>query len=322
MDQDFLAEAAGPARICTMPALARFLAPFLLCVIAVPALGQGTAAKPAVLATVNGRTVREKDLETLYLINHVPQDDRERVRETLIEQLIDNAVIETFLKQKSVTAPSVDVEAKAAFVIRSIEQQGDKPSEVLAKLGLTEETLRQQLALPIAWTIYTRKALPDAQIRSYFDGHKAELDGTRVRIRQIVRLVPRGADEAKWMETEKFQGDLRQQIAAGKLAFDAAAREHSESPSKEEGGAVGAFGFDGKMPVTVTEAAFRLKPGELSQPIRSPFGVHLLELVERTPGGLSAEDVRPQILDRLSRELWKETVAAERKKARIVRPTK
>lgn len=305
-----------------MPALTRVVASLLLCFVTATASGQGTAGKAGVLATVNGRPVRDKDLETLYLINHVPAEGREKLRDTLVDQLVDNAVIEGFLKQKSIVAPSVDLDARVAFVIRSIEQQGDKPQEVLARLGLTEETLRQQLALPIAWTIYARKTLPDDRIRGYFETHRQELDGTRVRVRQIVRLVDRGADEAKWNAAEKSLTDLRQEIASGKTTFDAAAREHSESPSKEQGGEVGAFGFDGKMPLSVTEAAFRLKKGELSPPIRSPFGVHLLELIERIPGDLSAEDVRPQVFDRLSKDLWTETVAAERKKAKIVRPAK
>ena len=126
------------------------------------------------------------------------------------------------------------------------------------------------------------------------------------------------ADEAKWKEADEFLARLRSAISSEKVTFEDAAKEHSQSPSGQEGGNVVPFGFDGKMPQSVTEAAFRLKAGELSPPVRSPFGVHLLQLVERMPGDLSVEDARPQILDALSRELWKETLPRERKKAKIV----
>ncbi len=71
-------------------------------------------------------------------------------------------------------------------------------------------------------------------------------------------------------------------------------RKHSDSPSRDDGGIVDWFGYDGKMPGSVTAAAFALKPGELSKPVVSSFGVHLVELLERRPGQLCAEDVRPR----------------------------
>lgn len=306
-----------------MSALFRLLPALLLTLSASLCFAQGPPVGAAsVLATVNDQTIRDKDLETLYLIDHVPAADRDRLRETLIEQLIDNAIIEGFLKRQKVVAPRVELDANVAFVLGSIEKQGDKPAEVLAKVGLTEETLREQIALPIAWAIYVRKTVSDDQVRKYFAAHRAELDGTKVRVRQIVLLVAREAAETAWKTAEDELSKLRAEIASKAMTFEEAARKHSHSPSGQEGGNVVPFGFDGKMPRSVTEAAFQLKAGELSIPVRSPFGVHLLELVERMPGDLSVEDARPRILEALSRELWTATLATERKKAKITLSSK
>lgn len=296
----------------------RLLPALLLTVCSVPALAESPSSGAAsVLATVNDQKIREKDLETLYLIDHVAAADRDRLRGALIEQLVDNAVIDGFLKRQKVVAPQVELDANVAFVLGSIEKQGDNPAEVLKKVGLTEETLRQQLALPIAWAIYVRKTISDDQVRKHFEGHRAELDGSKVRVRQIVLLVDRKADDAAWKTAGETLSGIRKEIASGQIAFEEAARKHSQSPSGQEGGNVVPFGFDGKMPRSVTEAAFALKEGELSEVVRSPFGMHLLQLVERMPGDLSVEDARPKILEALSRELWTETLARERKKAKI-----
>jgi peptidyl-prolyl cis-trans isomerase C len=65
--------------------------------------------------------------------------------------------------------------------------------------------------------------------------------------------------------------------------------------------------------------AFALKTGDVSQPIESPFGVHLITVTDRKPGDLSLEDVRGKVLDVLSKELWDKTVAELRTQAKIER---
>jgi parvulin-like peptidyl-prolyl isomerase len=71
------------------------------------------------------------------------------------------------------------------------------------------------------------------------------------------------------------------------------------------------------MPEEFSRAAFGLKVGEISRPFRTPFGVHLCLVTERRPGDLSLEDVREEVLKRLSQELWDQTVVELRKAAKI-----
>lgn len=285
-----------------------------------PASRSSSSAANGTVRTVNGHVIREADLETLYLINGLDDAQRETYREALVDQLIDRALIEAYLKSMKVTADPVEVEARMDYVRRNIEKSGLKTAEVLQKRGLTEATLRQQVALPIAWAMHCRQALGPKDVAKYFEEHRAELDGTKVRIRQIVRVIPMASDESRWKSAQAELATLRESIAAGRMTAEEAARKHSDSPSRDEGGIVDWFGYDGKMPGSVTAAAFALKPGELSKPVVSSFGVHLVELLERRPGQLSAEDVRPQILERLARIRWDETVASLRKSAKITRP--
>ena len=57
------------------------------------------------------------------------------------------------------------------------------------------------------------------------------------------------------------------------------------------------------MPPEVSRVAFSLKPGEVSQPFRTRFGVHLYTATAVRPGNLDLEDVRSQVIGRLSKEL-------------------
>ena len=73
------------------------------------------------------------------------------------------------------------------------------------------------------------------------------------------------------------------------------------------------------VPAPVSAAAFALKPGELSAPIRSTLGVHLVQVTARQPGELSLEDARPAIVQVLGEQLWVQTVKTLRAKAKITK---
>jgi len=143
----------------------------------------------------------------------------------------------------------------------------------------------------------------------------------------LAKRVKYSSEKPQWLnglkEWNNYLGqrlkDLKGQIASGKLTFQDAAKKHSESPTRDQGGEVGLIGFRGKLPAPVCRAAFSLKVNEISEPVISPFGVHLVQVTEIVPGDLSLEDVRPQIFDRLSEQLWTDTIARERKSAKIER---
>lgn len=72
--------------------------------------------------------------------------------------------------------------------------------------------------------------------------------------------------------------DLLKKIGEGS-SFETLAREHSDCPSSEEGGDLGSFGRGAMVPA-FEEAAFALKVGEVSKPVRTQFGYHLIQRYE------------------------------------------
>jgi peptidyl-prolyl cis-trans isomerase C len=272
-----------------------------------------------VLVTVDGRDITQAELEAEYLSRQVPDAAREAFRERLIEDLIDRALLESFLQKRQVAAPERELELQVGILRRAAGQSEEEFAAALSRLGLTEASLREHLALPLAWRSFVRRTVTDEQLRQHFARYREELDGTEVRASQIVITLPPDADEAACAAAEKKLSDVRSDVAAGKLTFADAAMRHSSSPSGKDGGDLGFFAYRGRLPVALSSVAFSLQPGEISQPFRTAFGVHLVTVTERRPGELSLEDVRSVVLDRISRELWDEQAQAERKAARIRR---
>ncbi len=293
------------------PRLLFVLVPFL------GLLGADDAAR--VIVKVNGTAITAGDVGFIVATRNVKPEERAEREPKLIEELIDRQVVREFLARRKIAPPTDELAYQIQVAEDVIKKHGDDPAQLLPKLGYTSERMKSELGLPLAWQIYARQTITLPQTREYFEQHRMELDGTQIRVRQIFLKLPSKPDEADIAAKAKTLKDLKGQIASGKITFQDAAKKHSESPTRDQGGEVGLIGFRGKLPAPVSRAAFALKMNEISEPVISPFGLHLVQVTEIVPGDLSLEDVRPQIFDRLSEQLWTDTIARERKSAKIER---
>ncbi len=77
------------------------------------------------------------------------------------------------------------------------------------------------------------------------------------------------------VEQEHQAQDLMKKLTDGK-SFESLAKEFSKCPSGRDGGSLGSFG-KGQMVAAFETAAFALKPGEISGPVKTQFGYHLIK---------------------------------------------
>lgn len=270
------------------------------------------------VARVNGEPIRASDLRLEAILRRIPADQIDAHREALIDQLIDQRLIDAFLRTKRVSASPLEIDGQVERIHALIRRRGDDPQELLQRLSLNEDQLRNRLAQALAWTAYVQRITPPQDVRAYFDAHQRELDGTQVRAAHIVLLAAANDEAARTAARTRLLA-VRRAIDSGEQTFATAAAEVSDGPSAQNGGDVGFFAFRGTMPAEFADAAFALAVGEISQPIDTPFGVHLIHVVEERPGQLSLEDVRPELLDRIARQLRSERLALDRPQARIER---
>jgi len=111
---------------------------------------------------------------------------------------------------------------------------------------------------------------------------------TQTRARHIL-LVPT-AQLTQAQAQEKLAG-FRQQIVSGQASFEDLAREHSQDGSAATGGDLG-WAAPGQFVPEFEQVMNALRPGELSQPLVSRFGVHLIRVEERRQNTLSQRDQR------------------------------
>ncbi len=270
-----------------------------------------------VIARVDGQPILRSELERIFKSRRVDPDLQLKVRDEFIDQLIDSRLLQRFLKSQKITVDDNELNNQVAQV-KALLPKSETGKLDLQELGLTEKILREELALPLIWRNYVARTVDEETVQSYFSKHQVELDGTEVKASQIFAKVEDLKDPQQVQEALAKLSKIREEIEAG-LPFADAARKYSQAPSRNKGGDVGYFLTEGKMPRAFTKVAFGLKPGQLSEPFVSPFGAHLCLVTDRKEGEASLEDVRPKVLEAISRELQTKKLKELRAKAKIER---
>jgi peptidyl-prolyl cis-trans isomerase D len=120
----------------------------------------------------------------------------------------------------------------------------------------------------------------DAELRRYYDAHKKEFDRPAHAVLSVLYL-PRVVSAADSAAVRNKILQLRGEIAGGAKFDDVAKRESVDSASAVQGGDLGKV-TKGRMVPEFEKAAFALKPGELSQPVLTQFGYHLIKMDSRS----------------------------------------
>jgi parvulin-like peptidyl-prolyl isomerase len=285
-----------------------------------PQTGSGAGSRrdsSAVLVTVNGTPITANQLALYRFLHKLPNEGSAESRKADLDQLVENELMRQFLADRRAEVDPKRLAAAVKAAKDQLKREHRDPDQLLHNTTLLDALLRRELSLPMAWQIHLGRVLTPQAIRDEYDHHRSELDGTEVHASQIFLKLPGSADAAQVHAAEEKLAKLRAEIVASKISFADAARKYSEAPSAPDGGDVGWFAFRGKMPPEICRVVFRLKPGEVSQPFRTKFGMHLYTVMQVRPGNLDLEDVRTSVISRLSRSLWEQMAAQARAKAQI-----
>lgn len=145
--------------------------------------------------------------------------------------------------------------------------------------------------------------IPETAIAAFYGENAASyfMQPERVRARHILVRVPAEASDDMVQKAKARIEEAAAQIKGGK-DFAAVAAKFSEDGSASNGGELGWFGR-GEMVKPFEDAAFGLKPGEVSAPVRSQFGFHLVKSEgHEAQRQKSLDEVRPEIRKRLAEE--------------------
>lgn len=178
----------------------------------------------------------------------------------------------------------------------------------------------QVLANDAAQKVMSETKVDDAALHKYFDEHKPEYEQIRARHILIrfqgsqVPVKPGGKDLTD-AEALAKANELEQKLKGGADFAALATAESDDTGSAAMGGDLGAFGH-GRMVPAFDEAAFKLKPGEISAPVKSQFGYHIIRVdsIENK----KFEDVQADIEKKLKPQLATQAMEELQKNTKVV----
>ncbi|HEY2410933.1 MAG TPA: peptidylprolyl isomerase [Pirellulaceae bacterium] len=253
----------------------------------------------AVAARVNGEPIYAAQAETEFRDafgdKQFSDEDKQRLQRAALDQVIDRQLVLAYLAKTGQAASKADIDLELAQFEKDLKSQNLSLAEHSKRVGLSLDDIRRALAWKISWKRYCEKHLTPQNLEKYFQQHRRDFDSTQLRVAQILFKLKPDADEATTTAATDRAAKLREEIVSGKISFAEAAKQNSQAPSKDGGGDIGWIERHRPMPEDFNRTAFALKPDEVSQPLQSPFGIHLITILEEKPGGKSWKDVEAEL---------------------------
>lgn len=276
------------------------------------------------IATVNGEKIPPEALEKrLSVYMSLNQEITDATKKLVLDQIIDKLLLKQFVKEEGIIVSADEIQAeleKVQFFFESNQKgSGVSLEKVLESRGSSIRQLREEIRNTVALSKYLGKSIKEDELKSYFDSNQDYFNGKEVRASHIL-VDTRGLKSEAELDKAKEKIDTLKKDIDNGADFAELAKKKSDCPSSENGGDLGFFEKKGTMVEPFANAAFSLEIGEVSEPVKTQFGLHLIKVTERREGedvSYDDEEVKERV-DQFYREEMKERLLENlRKKAKI-----
>ena len=204
-----------------------------------------------------------------------------QLKASIVNYLVQNQIIKEKAAELDVTVTDAQLQKRMKEIVKQVGGQ-KKLDKLLKEQAVTQAQLEEQLRAQmlqdaVQQKVYADIKVSDADLKKYFDDPANESQfnvAESIDARHILVKTKAEADKVRaLLEADNSDANWKK-VAA----------EYSTDPgSKDSGGSLGNFP-KGRMVKPFEDAAFALKVGEISEPVKSQFGYHVIEVTKKTPG--------------------------------------
>lgn len=264
---------------------------------------------------VNGKFDQQRYIQVLSLNGINPEAYEESVREGMLvnkmESLIKNSV--NVLDQE-IEKEYIYRNSSAVIRYLNLEPEKFRSQVAFAEEGIkafyeeNKENYRVPEKIKVKYVVFDEKdyksevKVTDQEAENYFLKNKANFhQDEQVEARHILVRVKDFNDKKENDAALKKISDALKEIEKGE-PFEEVAKKYSEDVTAGNGGYLGYF-KKGEMVKEFEDAAFSLKPGDVSKVVKTPFGYHIIKVEKKLEEkDLSFEEVKPLIIKNLKSE--------------------
>ena len=238
------------------------------------------------------------ELEQQSYATYANPDSLAMLRDKTLDAMVDEQVLVLKAQKDSVQIDASEVEELLNEQFRMVKSSmaDAEFTEMLERVGLTERQLKYRYRKEIRHRLLYRQMR--AQVSYRFHLTRRDLEAFRQDHQEVlpsqisvshINIKVRPAEELL-AERRVVIEEIQQKIAAGEDFADLAKRYSEDPGSADRGGDLGCFGSGQLMP-EFEEAAFALNPDEISEPVLTKYGYHLIQLHEKREDALCASHI-------------------------------
>ncbi|GAA5172496.1 peptidylprolyl isomerase [Viridibacterium curvum] len=218
----------------------------------------------------------------------LPPDAPKMSRAQMEEKVLDRLILERLLLQRARSSGLRVDDVTLDRAVQRIAEQNKLPMakfrEVIEKQeGVPWQRFREDIRTEILISrlrereVDSRIVVSDAEIDAALASPEAQASGKEYQIAHIFIRAPEGANAESWMRLSSRASEVQRLLRQGD-DFGKLAAAFSDAPDGMQGGVM-AWQTVQRMPTVYAEEVVRLKPGQISNVLRSPAGLHVIKLV-------------------------------------------
>ena len=256
-----------------------------------------------IVATIDGEPITAHELQQYAK----DRDTTGAGSRQVLEALITDKLLEREIKALGIVARDDEIDRYIHEVQARTGMDDARFQQAIKSQGLSWEAYRAKVkgeiekAQLVNREIRQHVNISPEEIRRYYNQHLDDYAiAERIRVRDIFISADSSEDDA--LEHARAKAEEVRKLALSGRDFATLARQYSEGPGADKGGELGTFSR-GEMEGDLEEVLLRLKPGEISEPVRSGGGFHLLRVDERIASGHKPlDEVKEDIREALYNE--------------------
>lgn len=262
-----------------------------------------------IVATVNGDIVTLSELRKAaepFLAQNDTPAKRRRLYRDVIEQLIDERLLAQQIREAKINVTDRQVKAAVEDILRQNKLTRDQLMAALDARNLSlaayEADVKEQLKRLklVDDKVRARVVVPDSEVRAEYE-RRVKDDPPKVKI-NIAHIMLRYDENSPPEDKDRILAEarsIRTKVVEEQEPFEEVAKKVSQGPTASKGGGLGEMNASALMP-ELALGVEGLKPGQISQPILTPNGVHVVKLIaRRLERSKTFKELRPKIYQEL-----------------------
>lgn len=276
-----------------------------------------------IIATVNGKNITQEMLVIrLKNFTDTAPETLNAIRQEIIDQLITDILLEEFIDKQGLIVTPEEIEREVVQIRNNISGSQKNAfqslEQILVSIGSNIDEFKKSVKYSIALEKYFRNKFDDKTLKNYFKENKDIFDGGSVKVSHILIDTRNMKTQEEISHALEQIKNIKSEIDRG-AAFDEIAKKYSNCPSAQNGGNLGFIQRKGNFAESFLDTAFSLKVDQVSEPVQTEYGYHLIKVTEKKEGtNIQFEDVREKVrIGMLDAEILK-LLDRLRKEAKIV----